>query len=117
MNKKNLYIGWDIGGAHTKYTISSNNKDTVECRIVLCELWKSLSKLEDIIKNVNVKYKKEFHIINLISMSAEMCDIFSSRKKVLRQYSLCLKRKVLLTIYTLKIMGYQNFRVLKIMHH
>jgi probable H4MPT-linked C1 transfer pathway protein len=81
MNKKKLYIGWDIGGAHTKYTISTDSKDTVECRIILCELWKSLSQLENIIKSVNVKYKKKFHIINLISMSAEMCDIFSSRKK------------------------------------
>ena len=46
MNKKKLYIGWDIGGAHTKYTISTDSKDTVECRIILCELWKSLSQLE-----------------------------------------------------------------------
>ena len=60
MNKKELYIGWDIGGAHTKYTISTDSKDTVECRIVLCELWKSLSQLENIIKNVNIKYKKKF---------------------------------------------------------
>ena len=81
MDKKNLYIGWDIGGAHTKYTISSDTRDIVESRIILCELWKSLSQLEGIIKSIDIKYRKKFHIINLISMSAEMCDIFSSRRE------------------------------------
>jgi probable H4MPT-linked C1 transfer pathway protein len=81
MIKKNLYIGWDIGGAHTKYTISFKSKDIVECRIIHCELWKSLSKLDGIIQNVNSKYKEKFNIINLITMSAEMCDIFPSRAK------------------------------------
>ena len=54
MIKKNIYIGWDIGGAHTKYTVSFESKDVVECRIIHCELWKSLSKLEDIIENVKL---------------------------------------------------------------
>ena len=116
MNKKELYIGWDIGGAHTKYTISTDSKDTVECRIVLCELWKSLSQLENIIKTVNIKYKKDFHIINIISMSAEMCDIFSSRKKGVKAILSLFEKKVSLTIYTLGIMEYQNFRVLRIIH-
>ena len=46
MIKKNLYIGWDIGGAHTKYTVAFESKDIIECRILHCELWKSLSKLD-----------------------------------------------------------------------
>ena len=59
MDKKKLYIGWDIGGAHTKYTISSDTRDTVESRIMLCELWKSLSQLEGIVKGIDIKYRKK----------------------------------------------------------
>jgi probable H4MPT-linked C1 transfer pathway protein len=113
MNKKNLYIGWDIGGAHTKYTISSHRKNTVECRIVLCELWKSLSQLENIIKSINVKYKEKFRIINLISMSAEMCDTFSSRKKGVKVIlSLFNKRGFINHIYS-DNNGISNFKSFK----
>ena len=113
MNKKNLYIGWDIGGAHTKYTISSNRKNTVECRIVLCELWKSLSQLENIIKSINIKYKEKFRIINLISMSAEMCDTFSSRKKGVKAIlSLFNKRAFINHIYS-DNNGISNFKSFK----
>ncbi len=115
MIKKNIYIGWDIGGAHTKYTVSFESKDVVECRIIHCELWKSLSKLEDIIENVNFKYKKKFNIINLITMSAEMCDIFCSRKKGVKSIlSLFEKRDFINHIYTkdneiLKLQGFKKY--------
>ncbi len=101
MNKKNLYIGWDIGGAHTKYTMLLENKKIMTCKTVSCELWKSLSKLKEIINNVNVEYKKKFRIINLISMSGEMCDIFSSRQEGVKQIlSLFEKKGFVNHIYT-----------------
>ena len=113
MIKKNLYIGWDIGGAHTKYTISFKSKDIVECRIIHCELWKSLSKLDDIIQNVNSKYKEKFNIINLITMSAEMCDIFPSRAKGVKSIlSLFEKRDFINHIYAKdnKILNLEGFK-------
>ena len=113
MDKKNLYIGWDIGGAHTKYTISSDIKDTVECRIILCELWKSLSELEDIIKNINIKYKNKFYIINLISMSAEMCDIFSSREKGVKEILSLFENKGFINHIYSKDNGISKFKSFK----
>ena len=81
MSKKKLYIGWDIGAANTKYTILLHDKNLAECRIISCELWKSLSQLKYIVQHIKDKYKAKFQIINIISMSAEMCDVFVSRKK------------------------------------
>ena len=80
MNKKNLYIGWDIGGAHTKYTILKDNSLVLSSKILSLRLWESLSPLKTVIDNVYNTYGKNFIINNAISMSGEMCDIFTNRK-------------------------------------
>ena len=81
MNKKNIYIGWDIGGAHTKYTILKSNSMLLTSKINSLHLWKSLTPLQSIIKNIYFKYGDRYKIVNAISMSGEMCDIFDTRKK------------------------------------
>ena len=81
MNKKNIYIGWDIGGAHTKYTILKSNSMLLTSKINSLHLWKSLTPLQSIIKNIYFKYGDRYKIVNAISMSGEMCDIFDTRKQ------------------------------------
>lgn len=80
MNKKNIktvYIGWDIGGANTKVSIMEPNFSS--SYIYQCHLWESLNLLKELIRNTQKKYKQHFNIINIITMSGEMSDVFSSR--------------------------------------
>ena len=64
MNKKNLYIGWDIGGAHTKYTILKDNSLILSSKILSLRLWESLSPLKTVIDNVYNTYGQNFIINN-----------------------------------------------------
>ena len=34
------HIGWDIGGAHTKYAILKPNANSITCKIYKCNLWR-----------------------------------------------------------------------------
>lgn len=80
MNKKNLYIGWDIGGAHTKYTILKENSLVLSSKILSLRLWESLSPLKTVIDDIYNTYSQKYIINNAVSMSGEMCDIFIDRK-------------------------------------
>ena len=85
MNKKNLYIGWDIGGAHTKYAILKPNSNSIICEIYKCNLWSSLRDLSEKINRINEEYAQKYHVINAITMSGEMSDIFSSRNEGVKE--------------------------------
>ncbi len=76
---KNLYLGWDIGGAHTKLSTIKPNSSAFD--IYKCHLWESTNPLKKIISSICGKYKKKFNVINIITMSGEMSDIFESRSK------------------------------------
>ena len=76
---KNLYLGWDIGGAHIK--LSTIKPNSFSFNIYKCNLWKSTDLLKKILHSVCRKYKRGFNIINVITMSGEMCDIFDSRNQ------------------------------------
>ena len=80
MNKKKLqtlYLGWDVGGAHTKLSVTKPNSSSFH--IYRCHLWESLDLLSKLVNSVCSKYNKRFNIINVITMSGEMSDIFESR--------------------------------------
>ncbi len=101
MNKKYIYIGWDIGGAHTKYTISSNNSVKSVSYIVPLQLWKSLDPLKELINDIHDKYNMSYTIINGFTMSGEMCDIFTNReegvKKILSLFNRSLSKNYIYT--------------------
>ena len=84
MKKRNIYIGWDIGGANTKYCILNNN--TVNCKIKFCELWKTTKEIKKFISETHKKFSNKYKIINAISMSGEMCDIFPVEKSESKKY-------------------------------
>lgn len=81
MNKKNIYIGWDIGGAHTKYTINSKALVKPDSIIIPLQLWKSLEPLKKLINDIYDKYSHRYTIINGLTMSGEMCDSFNNREE------------------------------------
>ena len=60
---KNLYLGWDIGGAHIK--LSTIKPNSFSFNIYKCNLWKSTDLLKKILHSVCRKYKRGFNIINV----------------------------------------------------
>ncbi len=83
MKKRNIYIGWDIGGANTKYCILNDN--TIDCKIKSCELWRTTKEIQKLISEIHKKFSNKYNIINAISMSGEMCDIFPTRELGVKQ--------------------------------
>ena len=70
------FIGWDIGGAHTKVSVIYRNR--IKTRVFNLELWypDSMHKLKLLINDKKLFSSDSIHCITL---SGEMCDIFSSR--------------------------------------
>ena len=116
MNKKNMYIGWDIGGAHTKYTMIKENSLKITSKVFSLKLWESLDPLKKIINETQNKYGNMYRIKNAITMSGEMCDIFPNRKKGVKEIlSLFSKRSFNNYIYTsnngvISINKFKDFR-------
>ena len=91
MIRNKIYIAWDIGGAHLKRCIMDWRKHS--CSIFLCELWKN-NCLQEIINKTNKTYGKKREVLNIVTMSGEMSDIYNSRLdgvnkilKVFKSYS------------------------------
>ena len=76
-----IKIGWDIGGAHIKYCVESEESDVIWYDIIDFDFWKDYAKLSELIVNICKKYhKKGFSLVNYFTMSAEMCDCFDNRR-------------------------------------
>jgi len=78
-------MGWDIGGANTKYCALNDN--TIDCKIKSFELWRTTKEIQKFVSETHKKFSNKYNIINAISMSGETCDIFPTRdlgvKKIL----------------------------------
>jgi len=75
-------IGWDIGGAHIKYCVISDNSNIIWYDIMDFEFWNEYKDFKNILIEINSIYKKKnHHIENYFTMSAEMCDCFNDRNK------------------------------------
>lgn len=73
-------IGWDIGGAHIKYCVIANNSNIIWYDIIDFEFWNRYEEFKNILIKINSIYKrKNYHIENYFTMSAEMCDCFDNR--------------------------------------
>ena len=111
-----MYIGWDIGGAHTKYTMIKENSLKITSKVFSLKLWESLDPLKKIINETQNKYGNMYRIKNAITMSGEMCDIFLNRKKGVKEIlSLFSKRSFYNYIYTsnngvIPIYKFKDFR-------
>ena len=94
---KEIYIGWDIGGAHLKSCVISGQK--ILCSVDICELWKT-KEAGYIIDKIVKKYTQQGVVYNLITMSGEMCDIFDNREQGVKKILNYFKKFVNTYVYT-----------------
>ena len=64
--KKEVFIGWDIGGAHLKYCAITDTKIT--CSVKICELWRE-ENIDQIIDTIIEHYSIQGRVHNIITMS------------------------------------------------
>ena len=106
--KKEIYIGWDIGGAHIKSCVI-NDQRTV-CSVNLCELWKT-KEAGYMIDKIIKQYNDKAIVNNVITMSGEMCDIFENREEGVKKILNYFKKFVNTYVYT------QNSGIISIKHN
>ena len=95
--RNEIYIGWDIGGAHLKSCVIDRKK--IECSVNLCELWKT-KEAEYIIHQIIKKYTQQGVVNNVITMSGEMCDIFNNRDQGVKEILNYFRKFVNTYVYT-----------------
>ena len=78
MNKKLLYLGIDIGGAHIKIVGLDQFQNICLIKYRKCYLWKNPKKLKQEITFIN-SLSNNKNIICGVTMTAELCDIFPDR--------------------------------------
>ena len=79
MNISN-FIGWDIGGAHLKFSNINNNGKILSVEQCATPLWRGLSILEKTLINSikRIPTKKQSHAL---TMTGELTDIFKDREE------------------------------------
>ena len=80
MTKNISFLGIDIGGAHIKIVGLDKNKNISLVEYRKCYLWKDPKKLKKEIEFIN-SLSENTKILCGITMTAELCDIFSDRIK------------------------------------
>ncbi len=68
-------IGWDIGGAHLKYCVISNDSDIIWYDIIDFEFWKEYKKFKNIVIKINSIYSKKTIILKTILQCQQKCVI------------------------------------------
>ena len=100
MNKKLLYLGIDIGGAHIKIVGLDQFQNICLIKYRKCYLWKNQNKLKQEITFIN-SLSSNKNIFCGVTMTAELCDIFPDRftgaKKILNE---CKKIKFKTFLYS-----------------
>ncbi len=77
-----IRIGWDIGGAQLKYCVYDSKSDVIWFDILDIDFWKDFKKLKTILSDIIYEYESKNHtIVNIFTMSAEMCDCFPNRSE------------------------------------
>jgi probable H4MPT-linked C1 transfer pathway protein len=88
LNKKLLYLGVDIGGAHIKIVGLDQFQNICLIKYRKCYLWKNQKKLKQEITFIN-SLSSNKNIFCGVTMTAELCDIFPDRltgaKKILNE--------------------------------
>ena len=105
MNKKLLYLGIDIGGAHIKIVGLDQFKNICLIKYRKCYLWEDPKKLKQEINFIN-SLSNNKNIFCGITMTAELCDIFPDRltgAKVIISHCKKIKFNTFLYSYSEKI--------------
>ena len=78
MNKRILYLGIDIGGAHIKIVGLDQFQNICLIKYRKCYLWKNPKKLKQEVTFIN-SLSNNKNILCGVTMTAELCDIFPDR--------------------------------------
>jgi len=93
----NVYIGWDIGGAHVKAALISQTGQLQHVVQMPCALWRGLQLLEaaidDILKQFNAQLIKE-NIVHAVTMTGELVDLFENRQIGVLEISRVMQEKL-----------------------
>ena len=100
MTKKVKFLGIDIGGAHIKLIGLDKKRSVCFADYRKCYVWQGLNNLKKEFEYINdLNFDKE--IICGVTMTAELCDIFKSKKIGVNQISnLCKKLKYNFLFYS-----------------
>ena len=73
------YLGIDIGGAHLKVIGLNSHKEIIFVEYKKCKVWEGVEKLKKAFQKINNTINNK-SVKCAITMSAELCDNFKSRK-------------------------------------
>ena len=84
--KSNAILGWDVGGANLKAALVSGEGVVIDVFQVACPLWRGLEELDRALKLIiqSIKISPQRHVV---TMTAELVDIFPSRHEGVVQLS------------------------------
>lgn len=84
-------IGWDIGGAHLKAVLLDETRKVQAAQQIYCPLWQGLSYLEAAVQTVLSVWHTDLHVV---TMTAELADIFDNRQQGVEQIVLLLSKSL-----------------------
>lgn len=89
----NQIIGWDVGGAHLKAAHLNNDGTLLNVIQIPCALWRGLAELETAIEAVLKAFTRNV-VMNAITMTGELVDLFPSRQAGVQAISQILNAKL-----------------------
>jgi len=77
---KEIFLGWDIGGANTKVCVFNSDKKIICVHKKNLNIWDDFNDINSFFNTVQDFYK-DYEITSFITITAESCDNFKDRKE------------------------------------
>jgi len=77
---KEIFLGWDIGGANTKVCVFNTEKKIIRVHKKNLKIWDDFNDINLFFDTV-LSFYKNYEIKNFITITAESCDNFKDRKE------------------------------------
>lgn len=89
----NTTLGWDVGGAHLKAALVSNDGKVIEVHQVACPLWRGIEELARALEEVASRFGVFSHR-HVVTMTGELVDIFPNRRVGVMQISSIMTKRL-----------------------
>lgn len=87
-------VGWDIGGAHVKAVVVTDQEIVIQVFQQPCPLWQGMQELESAV-NLILKQLSSRPVRHVMTMTGELVDLFDSRwqgvQQIMHTMETCLK--------------------------
>ncbi len=90
-----VYLGWDIGGVHTKVAaldISDLGERRVRTAFASLAIWREKDRLTGVIRALRQRVAPPEHAIAAVTMTAELADVFATKREGVRYVLRCMVR-------------------------